>query len=363
MPMPMVRSLKVSGDGDLDRLLGACPNLRDLSYSISRFASGCGMGRQPRPSHRPYVLTPVPRIPPLESMLLEGFYIDPDQASWWRNGFPSNTLKSLILGPEDNEGALEVLSDCSLSLRRLEISTWNPARDKETKDKAINAFLLSLNTLKTLIVKGYSPSIAAIGNHRSLKSLCLHQIEQPDERRESLSINELKTIDEFCPDLEHLELDITQSKKGEWPQDFITAFLANFPHLRSLKFHVALGLRSRFSAEELSGYNNGENTGANKKNPITNWNPSWDAYVKSEEQMSKVLTNSSAGAFLDILTARDLSLKLRKLTLETGESLRRFPQWAPWYANAEQSNARIFKASLPLDGNSLPTVRERLIFE
>ncbi|OQE40938.1 hypothetical protein PENCOP_c005G07528 [Penicillium coprophilum] len=364
MPMPMVRSLKVQEDKeDLDRLLGACPNLRDLSYTtlshaILRFASVRDRRRPPGPSHRPYVLTPVPRIPPLESMLLQGLHLNPDQASWWRNGFPSNSLKSLTLGPEDNKGVLEVLSHCSLSLRSFEISTWYSARDKETKDKAIDAFLLSFNTLETLIVKGYSPSIAAIGNHRSLKSLCLHQIEELDERRESLSINELKTIDEFCPDLEHLEFDIIQSQKGEWPQNFITAFITNFPHLRSLKFHVAFGLRSRFSAEEVSDYDNGENASDNKKNPITDWIIPRDGCVKLGEQMSKVLTNSSVKAFLDILTDRDSSLKLRKLTLESGEG-----EWGPRFAYTELKRARIFKVSLPLDGNSLPVVKRKYFFQ
>lgn len=229
-PMPMVRTFNVhvsirtfgrtkAGEVDLNKIFAACPNLRNLSVSTDRFIRGCGMGgRTSGAIIRPYEYTPGKRAPPLESLSIEGYHMNSLEASHWRDGFKWDILKSLTLGPEDNKGIFDAFPSSLLSLTILEILAWptkRPGEDRTYKDEALDAFLLSFNTLETLIVKGYSPSIGAVANHHSLKHLCLHEIEQVYTPREFIETSELQELDALCPDLEYLELDISQ-KDGSW---------------------------------------------------------------------------------------------------------------------------------------------------
>jgi hypothetical protein len=227
VPMPMVCTLKISAslirwanagtdELDLRALFDACPNLRHLSVSLKGFKTGCSLVTWRRGTTIvPFTYTKGKRLPLLESLSLRGYSIEPEEVSHWRDGFPWKSLKSLTLGPDSNKGFLKMIPGRLLSLKTFEISTWNP-KSKCHKNKELDAFLLAFNTLETLTVTGYIPSNAAISNHRQLKHLLLHQIEQPDKPRGFLAVDDLRMLDEACPDLEQLELDISQDQDGKW---------------------------------------------------------------------------------------------------------------------------------------------------
>ncbi|KAJ5295091.1 hypothetical protein N7508_009912 [Penicillium antarcticum] len=88
----------------------------------------------------------------------------------------------------------------------------------------LDSFLLSFHTLESLTAKGYVPSVHAVANHPDLKRLCLHAIEHPDREREVLSGKEIGILDQSCPNLTTLEVDMNTD--GEW-----------------LSIHVELGVR------------------------------------------------------------------------------------------------------------------------
>jgi hypothetical protein len=51
--------------------------------------------------------------------------------------------------------------------------------------------------------------------HQSnLKHICLHTIEEPDRERETLDVEQLKDLNQHCPKLTTLEIDLDPN--GTW---------------------------------------------------------------------------------------------------------------------------------------------------
>lgn len=221
-PIPIVRTLHiwvptntihyvegpVEHASNLRDLFAAYPNLEDLCVSVIRYKSTCHMGRPGFAISRSILrfVSPENTSNLSEPSLSLNGYVLGHEASFWREQFPWHNLRSLSLGPDDNPGFLENVGGCVQSLTSFTITRF--CKETAMTHAGLDSFLSSFHTLERLTAKGYVPSVHAVAHHPDLKHLCLHAIEHPDRERPILSVTEIEFLDQSCPNLTTLEVDM-----------------------------------------------------------------------------------------------------------------------------------------------------------
>lgn len=164
-----------------------------------------GGGSRPTAHITPLELSEDTPFPPLRSLSLSGYDIT-REVSVWKERFPRDKLRSLSLGPQRNKNFLKHATGCVQCLTHFEITSY--ADNFYEPPKRLNTFLSSFDTLESLTVKGYVPSLDAVAHHPGLKHLCLHAIERFDRQRPMLSVEEVESLDQRCPSITSLEIDV-----------------------------------------------------------------------------------------------------------------------------------------------------------
>ncbi|CAI7628735.1 unnamed protein product [Penicillium pancosmium] len=308
----------------LHEIFAAYPNLEDLSVSINLLRGGCVIGYSPASAEIvPLSIPDEFTFPPLKHLSLSGYNLTDEEKSLWKQRFPWGELKSLTLGVQTHSGVLESATGNVHNLKKFEITSYTRYTASNSSPE-LDLFLSSFSSLESLTAKGLVPSMNSVMNHSNLKHLCLHAIEETDQERKTLNLEEIEDLDLHCPNLTGLELDINPN--GTWPNDTMEAIATKFENLRELIIHVGLGISIAIRNAQ-NGF------------PLTKAFKS----VLTEE-----IARASAKRFLECRGPSNL----KKITLKTGEDLRWFPQWHPGYADAEEECSRIFEidAHLGQDG-------------
>jgi hypothetical protein len=331
----------------LQKLFFACPNLKSFSLGLFGNYGGCVMITLRHPLLRSFRLTGEETFPPLESLSLDGYNMESDEWDHWRDGLDWSKLSSMSFGPETCDPILQYLTLSRVhvgSLRTLSVQSW--AEEDMTSYPELEAFLMSFENLEQLTVKGHYLANHAMYNHPGLKKLCLHAIELPREGsgRPTLGAADLSELDIRCPKLEELEIDIHRDGAG-WvstltiyarrrdcslitlsqPKHIIEALAARFANLRHLALHAEVGINFEDCARN-----------------------------DSELLMLPKLDEDLAKAFAEPFFAlRRRPSRLTSITLKTGESLRRFPQWAPAYSQHEDAASVTVRIQAPAQPGGL----------
>ncbi|KAF7157678.1 hypothetical protein CNMCM5623_002052 [Aspergillus felis] len=310
----------------LHELFSAFPNLEELSVSINWLRGGCVMGGPPSPTRiLDLILSEEATFPPLKSLSLSGYPVEGDEVALWRDRFPWDRLHSLTLGVQllpSTPGLLELATGKVVNLKEFQITSYN----RLSTSAELDAFLCSFDTLESLTAKGAVPSLTSVIHQSNLKHICLHTIEEPARERETLDVEQLKDLNQHCPKLTTLEIDLDPN--GTWPDDIVSVIATGFKNLRRFSIHVGLGI-------------------AHAKD-----------YHSMEEEFARVLTKSKAHDFAKRFFELRGPSVLEVVTLKTGENLRWFPQWHPKYAIAEEECTKIFEIYPPLEDNHEPRLNE-----
>jgi hypothetical protein len=315
----------------IQQLFFACPDLKSFSLSVSNNYGGCGRP----PIHHSVTKTfqfasgnlnnAVAFPPLLESLSLSGYDMDIEQ-EWphWRDGLDWSRLKNLTLGPDPRWAGGPTMADLlrqfkghATALRSLTVQTWE-AEGHETCTP-LESFVASFDTLEELTVRRHFVPVHKLARHKRLKRLCLHCIEVPRPEgtvRPTLGVEDLALLDKSCPELETLEIDISRDASGKWPIVILEALAGSFSNLRRLTLHCEVGLEFDWSRRQDKPYL-----------PLLN----------------ETLVRAFAEPFF---ASRGAESKLERLTVKTGETLRRFPQWPPGYERLEKQSTRWFDAWL-----------------
>lgn len=198
---------------DLQKCLKTFPNLTSLSIETNRERGGPTQGdRFFSARMEPLDLAENETFPPLTELSLSGYL--PMEAEWkhWKEKMPWSQLKSLSLGPIRTDGFLGPIIGLVQNLSAFSISIHDGFLADTHPD--LDRFLTSFDKLEHLDVKGYSLSINTITHHPNLQSLTLHTLEKTDRERPILKPEEILYLDQQCPKLRYLEIDIHQ--RGEW---------------------------------------------------------------------------------------------------------------------------------------------------
>lgn len=339
-PMPLVVTLKVDASPwrdtpekpntvlpNTEKLFFACPDLKSFSLSVRNDYGGC---MRPRVHHEIISTFQFAQsgnevvFPPLESLSFSGYDMDADE-EWphWRDGMDWSQLKRLNLGPDPRYAGgptmahlLRQFKGYANTLRSLTVQTW--ADEGHETCHPLESFLESFDTLEVLTVKRHFVPVEKLVRHERLKKLCLHCIElqRPEGTvRPTLDVVDLDMLDASCPELEHLEIDISRDKQGGWPKDAVDALAGSFKNLTRLTLHCEVGLN-------------------------------FDWTERQDEPFFPVLDEALIKAFAEPFFAKRGDSRMEKLTIKTGETLRRFPQWHPAYRRLEQESTREFDAWL-----------------
>lgn len=114
-----------------------------------------------------------------------------------------------------------------------------------------------------------------------------------------------------------------------------------FKSLRRLALHFEIGLQNLSNVIETSPL---------FQTPM---------YGIHDEKLAKpVLVENSAKEIGQMINSSRSASNLRLLILKTGESLRRFPQWRPPYANWETQQSRSYEVYLPSNTSDELQVKE-----
>lgn len=188
-----------------------CPNLRSFKLSVFDDYGGCVMNAPSYPIIETFQLTGEEQFPPLQELTLDGYYMNDEECVHWQNRFQWDNLSSLTVGPRASSRLLGYFAGYATSLASLKVSAY-PDEVQENR-KALEKLLTSFNSLATLELKGYICSVKAIGYHKSLSTLFLHEDEPADEgsMRRVLTVEELVYLDTQCPNLTSLTVDIRRS--------------------------------------------------------------------------------------------------------------------------------------------------------
>jgi hypothetical protein len=119
----------------------------------------------------------------------------------------------------------------------------------------------------------------------------------------------------------------------------VKAIATSFKDLRELSIHVGLRLSHLINICNADRKNDGHG-------------------IRNREVFKSILTDEKAQAFAKRFFECRGPSNLKKITLQTGEDLRWFPQWSPWYADAERRHAKIFEAYQPLRQGDEPYLEE-----
>ncbi|RMJ21092.1 hypothetical protein PHISP_08038 [Aspergillus sp. HF37] len=313
---------------DLHELFSAFPNLEDLSVSINRLRGGCIVGRFPSDTEISTLkLSDDEVFPPIRALSLSGYWVYSEEQVWAEK-FPWKQLRSLSLGPQDNLRFLEQATGRVQSLTEFEI-TSPKVRVKASEAIELDNFVSSFHTLETLTAKGMVPPLDAVAHHPNLRRLCLHVIENTKVKRQNLDAKQIGDLDQHCPGLISLEIDLDPDGSGTWPYESIESIAKGFKNLRQLSIHVALGIAQIRDLPD------------------------------EKEDLASALTKTTAEDFeRRFFKHRRSSSVLEVITLKTGESLRWFPHWRPKYARVERKCAKTVKIYPPVRSGDEPLVDE-----
>ncbi|RMJ21816.1 hypothetical protein PHISP_07317 [Aspergillus sp. HF37] len=263
-------------------------------------------------------------FPPLQNLSLSGYKIQSEEQVW-RDKFPWQELRSLSLGVQDNPGFLELATGRLQGLTEFKITSYGSPNATEVTE--LDNFVSSFHNLESLTAKGTVPSLNAVAHHPNLRHLCLHAIEKPHVQRKTLDAKQIDDLNRLYPDLTSLEIDLDPD--GTWPYDSIDSIAKGFKNLRQLSIHVGLGI-ARLRNEPIK-------PGAK------------DIFAF---ELTESTTKDFARHFFEY---RGPSV-LERITLETGEPLRWFPQWQPKYAELEDESAKTVVVYPPLRSGDEPRV-------
>ncbi|KAM7219395.1 hypothetical protein V8F06_005129 [Rhypophila decipiens] len=309
---------------DIEKLVFACPNLKSFSLSVRNNYGGC---MRPTVHHGitktfQFASSNAATFPPLEFLSLSGYDMSDEEWPHWRDGLDWSRLKSLDLGPHPVRSRGPAMADLlgrfeghATALRTLTVETW-AAEGKETCPPLLN-FLESFDTLEELTVKGHFVPVQNLARHRKLKRLCLHciEVQRPEGScRPTYGVADLALLDEICPGLETLEIDISRNASGEWSKEVLGILASSFSNLRDLTLHCEVGLVFDFT--------------------------------RQNEPFLPLLDEALVRAFAEAFFASRSTSRIQRLTIKTGERLRRFPQWHPGYRHVEEKCTREFNAWL-----------------
>ncbi|RAH63292.1 hypothetical protein BO85DRAFT_411125 [Aspergillus piperis CBS 112811] len=309
----------------LQRLFFKCPHLRSFSLTVMRPYGGCVI-RIPR--HRViwrFQLTGEETFPPLEHLCLDGYRMDDQHWSFWRDGLQWDKLVSLAVGPQSCAGLFRCLVGFTRSLKILKVSVWAGEGDDEREE--LIECLSSFDSLETLVLKGYMCPVEVISRHSNLSTLCLHEEEsaRKERPRQVLTAEELSQLDVNCPKLKSLQVGVKR-ENDQWPDDVFDRLATGFHNLRSLSMHFELGLSDIH----------------NPITPLINY-----ASVRSIGQNYFGLRKQAGIEVFESFT----------LTVWTGKYFRRFPQRPLLYAGFEKKFSATYEISLPSDSSGEVQVR------
>ncbi|KAL2866230.1 uncharacterized protein BJX67DRAFT_356005 [Aspergillus lucknowensis] len=329
--LPCVSSLTVAVDpfdernGPNERMLTVqrlflnCPALRSFSLTLFENYGGCVRHIPQHPVIRTFRLTGTERFPPLQELGLNGYRVR-DELEWipFRDCVQWSRLSGLTLGPlPTGDNLLSRITGYATSLEALRVYAY--ADEDQENSEGLERLLLSFDSLRTLEVRGYVCSVEAIGNHAGLSTLCLHE-DEPGERSERqrrvFTAQELDYLDSRCPKLRSLAIDI-QRGDNKLPDDVLEKLSTGFANLSHLSLHFELGLSTL-------------------KNPIT---PVLN-YTTAQTIGQSIFTHRRESG-IPISSAQSF-----KLTLWTGSSFRRFPQWEPRFCAFERLHTATYEVRL-----------------
>jgi hypothetical protein len=198
---------------DLPKWFKTFPNLASLSIELTR---DHGRPTEGEPWYiariEPLEIAEKGIFPPLENLSLSGYRLSEVELLFWKENFPWSGLKSLSMGPIHTPGFLTAITGCVKNLSSFTISAYNGSVDGQLPE--LVAFIMSFATLESLTVKGLPLSMGAVGYHSNLQRLILHSVENDKKERKILDADDIMYLDEQCPKLQFLEIDIR--RKDEW---------------------------------------------------------------------------------------------------------------------------------------------------
>ncbi|KAI1173097.1 hypothetical protein F4777DRAFT_559245 [Nemania sp. FL0916] len=326
------------------KLFFACPNLKSFSLHIVGGYGGCvrPMARFERVYS--FQFSGDETFPPLEELSISGYWMDDGEEQHWQNKLQWSKLRSLVLGPRLSADFLKVAEGYATSLKNLDVQIYTDG-DYEGGGKCqpLEDFLRTFTSLESLTVKGYHIPLGPIKNHPGLKHLCLHSFEKDGDdghggrggQRPTLSVEQLRDLDESFPYLETLEIDLYRD--GKWPVDIFKALATGFRRLRSLTLHLEVGI------DDTRNVNLNVRTRNQQKQHYLHIMP-----ILNKDSAKK------AGKLLFGL--RPPSSIMEVLILKTGEPLRRFPQWEPGAYRFERRNTDTIEVHRPRTSGGVPRV-------
>ncbi|KAL3440271.1 hypothetical protein BJX65DRAFT_35452 [Aspergillus insuetus] len=303
------------------KLIFNSPNLRSLSLTLWWRYGGCGVSLLQYPVTTSFQFTGSEVFPPIEELSLDGYgkRMSDDEWTHWRDRFDWSKLCSLTLGPQDASGVLDRFAGYATALTSLEVGAYVGERSENWA--GLEAFLYAFGSLKTLKLEGYICAVEAIAQHKGLEYLCLHEDESAGAgiERMVLTADNLEDLDRACPKLKILTVDIKRSD-DKLPADVLSKLATGFRHLRSLSLHFELGL-------------------SDTKHPIT-------------PTINYTSVRSIAQSFFNERKQAGLTTDPFTLTLWTGGSHRRWPQWEPRYVSFEKLYTATYEVRLPADAET-----------
>lgn len=280
-----------NGDDDDQRLsdvydtLTNCSHIKSLDLKLSRH--GCIVGDQPYS----FSFSPEDRFPALSSLRLDGYcfestYSDSSektfhwQSYWYRvQKHIAQTTGLWILLPKDpleieppppsnldmwkvamdwtkveqldikrvSQPFIEGMTGQLPSLQSLSLGMGWAAEQDQIIDRT-SRFLAETPSLSMLSLYGYTDLLnwtEVLSKHgNSLKNLSIHTWESngPSRPRPTFSLSQIRQVNELCPYLEDLTLDINRNRT--WPTDILDS-LAHFQQVRKLGLWIEVGMNEQ----------------------------------------------------------------------------------------------------------------------
>lgn len=225
--LPCISSLEVAGDPrsyrkangllKFQQLVFSSPNLRSLSIAVLDEYDGRMRRARRAGMHLTFDLKGEERFPPLQDLALNGYEMRDEEVVHWQRNVQWDKLSSLAVGPLPCWSVLPGFAGYATSLKTLKVFMYYGVIGGKEARTGLESLLRSFDGLEVLDVKGFICSVSAVGQHRNLSTLCLHEDEpdhdDEDGTRTVLTPADILYLDEHCPKLTSLALDI-QKKQG-----------------------------------------------------------------------------------------------------------------------------------------------------
>ncbi|KAL3483098.1 hypothetical protein BJX62DRAFT_231218 [Aspergillus germanicus] len=268
------------------------PNLRFLSLTLWWRYGGCIVSRLQYPVTTSFQFTGNEVFPPIESLSLDGY---------------GNRMRGddLTLGPQDASGILDRFAGYATALTSLEVRAYVCERSENYA--GLEALLYAFGSLRTLKLEGYICSVEALHEDESASAAM---------ERKVLTADDLEYLDRACQGLKTLKVDIKR-RDDKLPTDVLSKLATRFKNLPSLSLHFELGLR-------------------HTKHPIT-------------PTINYTSARTISQSFFNERKQSSLNTAPFTLTLWTGSSHRRWPQWEPPYISFEKLYTATYEICYPTD--------------